>query len=272
MHAPLRHSVVNILGAIFSSGKRTLIRARQRSKFVRHWTDALGLSIQDRHGYFLIVIALIIFDYSLTIFSNIIYPHDFYPDGAPFWRDFVSNRLVPILWSIHAFTYIGYALFGWLAFQRAQGVELSKAAKFMPIRELFLFFVFATAVDYFAASLTPVYLYGLEYLAAFDSTYWFALGKYTLFSAAFAGVSAYLLFFVRQTARFYDVLYSIAGYLILIHLLHIYRFIVRAPLPESINMPFQLSVDFLITVLWTIFYVAFCILLGQAVRRATIKN
>lgn len=227
----------------------------------------MKLSIHDRRGYFLISIALVIFDYISTYFLASARIANFLYGGAPNWPDEITGRYLATIYALRAFTYVGYALFGWLAFQRAQGNDFFDAAKFTPIRDVFLFFVFVTALEILAVGVAPIYLYGPSYLVAMDSTFWIPFAKTVLFSAAFTGVSAYLLFFIRQPTKFTHIAYAVIGYILLTHLLQAYDVLMRAPLSGAIDVAFELSMDFLTTVVWTIFYVALCILLGQAALR-----
>ena len=262
MHAPLRRHVIERAHAAYRGGGNAVISARRRSETIRNWTDALRLSIQDRSGYFLIVIALVVFDYfdtyvlNDTRIANLIH-------GAPDWSVGITGRYQLTIYALQTFTFVGYALFGWLAFKRAQGVDFQLAARFTPLRDVVLFFIFTAAIEVLAKTLAPMYLF-LQFV---DGVYLAYVAKTVLFSCALASVSAYLLFFIRQSAKWTHIASAVVGYLILTHVLQIYNTVMHTSFLGALYIAFELSMDFLITVLWTIFFVAFCILLGQSVQR-----
>ena len=267
MHAPLRRRVFSLVHEAYRGVRNAVIYARLRSETIRDWTDALRLTVQDRRGFFLIVIALVIFSYIDSYVLNEAYIANYIYGRAPNWPDGISGLYWAIIYTLRTFTYVGYALFGWLAFQRAQGVDFQHAARFTPLRDVFLFFVFVTAVEFMTSGIAPIYVYGVSFLSQLSLNDWLILGKGILFSTAFAVVSAYLLFFIRRRARMADIAFAATVYILLTHLLQIYNMKMRVFYPDAFYIAFELSKHFLITVLWTIFFVAFCIVLGQSVRR-----
>lgn len=269
MHAPLRRCVISGYNYLCARANYVFLALRGKSGFVKNWTDALRLSVADKNGFFLIVVALVIFDYINTYIFDPSRIANFLHGGAPSWPDEITWRYRAAYFAFDSLTYVGYALFGWLAFERAQGKEFSEAARFSPRQDLVLFFIFTTAIDVLAASLAPLYLFGAAYLASFESITWIAIARTILFSTAFIAVSAYLLFKIRRPTSLRTVLHGIIGYLVIIHAIQIYQLWFRAPLDGMAALIFVLSKEFFVTFTWTIAYVALCALLGRSVLRKT---
>lgn len=126
----------------------------------RSWSAAFHMIFRERRGLLLILFALIAFDYFADFYDWLIEKFVIAPlyDRASLadmaWEEIMHISL------LHAFSlswlvYFGYALFGWLAYQRAQGADYRKAATFRPRLRLLGFALMVIGLGTLTDHLSP---------------------------------------------------------------------------------------------------------------------
>jgi hypothetical protein len=262
MHAPLRRRLSAGAMRVSSRISIWLQKARSQRNSVGIWIDAVIISIRDRNGYLLILMALIVFDYCIVGISFWTRQRDFFPSGFPLLHDFIAARYVEIAFTLSVFAIIGYALFGWLAFRRAQGESFKTASTFRPISLLAAFGILTFAADFVARSIMPgLYLIPHTLL---DTEFLRHFLPRPLICLALYFIASYLVF--RSTSRpdFRTITIALLGYIALTHAVQIYGrtmgSFIYEPTPAATLLRY--SSNFIYTAAWNWAFVAFCIVIG----------
>lgn len=127
------------------------------SASAHRWTLAFNAIFKCRRDLLLIVFALIAFDYLFSWYSDFAaqrfvfsQPKAYLPTGA-----LSEEYLWFYRYSLLFLQYSGYALFGWLAFRRAQGASYKQAATFRPYLTFVGLLFFLSGADLFTMNLAP---------------------------------------------------------------------------------------------------------------------
>ncbi|WDI33011.1 hypothetical protein PUV54_07350 [Hyphococcus flavus] len=237
-----RQRAISLLKSCTIGVSKLYMKANHKSATMSRWNAALGMIFRQQRDLLFIVIAFIAFEYFLRWYDSFIVSTFISPDPGNFADGYETRERLYLQhhYSKLVLSYAGYAMFGWLAFQRASGESYETAAGYQPFYLLAAFSLCLTGFDLITTSLHPnLFLFVESWLE--EPTALITNFGVLLFGAFISFLGA-IIFAGRTTPRIHATVFSaFFGYFALMQILEwSILFIFRTP--AGPNIPLWVSI------------------------------
>jgi len=166
MHKDVRQAGRKLLKKSAAGIKGLHYGVYSRHKVYARWNDAFQLIFRQKRDLLLILAALVIFDHAVSYYYYLIRELLILPlHESLSWDD---PKIIQLSY-LHAYsssllTCLGYALFGWLIYQRAQGENYKQAQSFRPLSKAVAFGLCLAGAETLTKTIYPWLLINLSWL------------------------------------------------------------------------------------------------------------